>query len=64
VSRIKRVDDSNGDHLVVEEGHAGGTGQYTFGNKNTALIAYGAFGATGAAVPVRTEIIVVDARPQ
>jgi hypothetical protein len=46
VSRIQRVEDSNGDYLVVQSGHAGGVGQYTFGNQDR-LIAYGGFRSTG-----------------
>jgi hypothetical protein len=39
----QRVEDSNGDYLVLEDGHAGGEGQYTYGNEGTGLKAYGAY---------------------
>lgn len=43
----ERVEDSNGDYLVLDQGHAGGEGQYTYGNQSTGLKAYGAWHYAG-----------------
>lgn len=46
--KIRRVlDTSNGDFLITRSGHAGGVGQWTFGNLKTGGIAYGGFYSSG-----------------
>lgn len=58
-SSVHRLfDPATGDYLVIDPAHAGGLGQFTFGNSETGMIAYGQFRATGgASTPTVYEVI-------